>query len=162
VQQLSDGQFWGGSSFSQGSQIFNTVSFVGTASGTWTAMIPTASLTDGASYYATARAADRAGNLQLSYTTFTYRVDLTSPTSMATYPSGTQNTVTTLSGTAQDTTPGQLDTVLLRIHDQTNSRYWNGSAWQGAQVWIASGTASSPTGQPRRGRTRRLRTCSWA
>jgi len=148
AQRLSDGLFWGGTSFDQPTQTFVPASFVGTASGTWTATIPSSALTDGASYFVTARAQDRAANLQTALTSLLYKVDLTSPTSLATFPTGTQNQVTTLSGTAQDAPPGELEVVRIRVFDTTASQFWNGTSWQTTEVFIASGTLSSPTGQP--------------
>ncbi|OVE76238.1 hypothetical protein BVX98_06325, partial [bacterium F11] len=155
LQRLSDDMWWkddGTPDFDSSTQYWNSTSFVGLSSGTWSYNIPGNPLTDNTTYQIVSRVVDLAGNLQTSYTTNFFTVDKTSPTANATFPSSPPDVgeVTIASGTAQDTLPGELDYVLIRIKEaDAGPRYWTGSSWTTtADTWFQSDSVDDPKGQP--------------
>jgi hypothetical protein len=99
--------------------------------------VDTPSWVDGYEYLVECRVIDLAGNISTSSVLskqFIY--DRTSPSTRLLEPAeGTtpvsRNTLATISGTALDAAPGQLQTVEVRIYDTVDTRYWKNSAPQG-------------------------------
>ncbi|MEK6688659.1 MAG: hypothetical protein AABZ01_09405, partial [Gemmatimonadota bacterium] len=160
IKQMTDGMWWDGGGFNSATRIWSTGTFVGASSGVWTYNLPGAGLSNNTTYYVVARVRDLAGNLDNAYSTSYVTVDGTNPSSLANSPSGSQNNVTVISGTAQDASPGELaatGTVLLKIKKLAGSditvRYWDNvlGAWgpdAGPAIFFSTGIASSVTGQP--------------
>jgi hypothetical protein len=153
LQRLSDNKWWDDSGPTFGSsQHWNTTSFSGGSSGTWTYSLPPATLSDNTTYYAIVRARDVAGNLQSVYTTNYFTVDVTTPVAMALFPASPPDVslITVTSGTVQDTLPGKLDYVLVRIKEaDADPRYWAGSSWTvTSNTWFQADSIDDLFGQP--------------
>ncbi|HBE87556.1 MAG TPA: hypothetical protein DDW67_00235, partial [Elusimicrobia bacterium] len=161
LQRLSDNYWWNGSNnFVSGSMQWHTAAFSGVSSGTWTYPLPAGAIADGATYYAMSRVTDIVGNLRSQWTTNYFTGDTTLPNSKALAPTGTQSTVNSISGTAQDAPPGELrsqGTVLVALRQISPLvNCYNGStfvtcpagSYPGDRIWISTGTTGDPTGQP--------------
>ncbi|MEK7422439.1 MAG: hypothetical protein AAB131_01230, partial [Actinomycetota bacterium] len=161
IQQLSDNMWWGGGSFNSATRVWSTATFTGASSGTWSYNLAGSGLGNNTTYYVVVRVRDLAGNLNHTYSTNYVTVDGTNPTSLAISPSGSQNNVTAITGTAQDTFPGELaaaGVVLLKIKKLAGAgdatvRYWdNGAvAWgpaAGPPIFFSTGIPTSVVGQP--------------
>ncbi|MEO0223494.1 MAG: hypothetical protein ABIL76_00175, partial [candidate division WOR-3 bacterium] len=90
---------------------------------------------DGKTYLIQSRAQDRSLNYQSPVTTYYFTYDITKPTVRLRIPEeGTgyrYNSLPIISGTAADTSPGELASVYLRIREQAGLyRYWNNQTQQ--------------------------------
>ena len=141
--------YWDGAAFASPTPVWSTATFVGESSGTWTWPFGASKLTSPRQYNVSSRVnRDRAGNVQngVSITTNSFIFDTTPPESFATFPTGTTGQVNTITGTALDTAPGELDVILLSIFAQTGAnanKYWSGSLWANDEVWLASGVVGA-------------------
>ncbi len=89
-----------------------------------------------------ARSIDKAGNIS-SEATDSFNYDTTNPTVTVTDIPDFVNSLASISGTAADTSPGELDKVQVQIKNTTDSTYWNGSSWVAGETWLdATGTTS--------------------
>jgi len=149
--------WWSGSAWvDQLDPVWSTATFVGDSSGTWSFAFPAARMNSTRNYQISSRVVhDRAGNIQTLITTHTYTFDTTPPASFATLPSGSTGQVTTITGTAQDTAPGELEDVLLSIKETACggstchvNKWWKGWEWgdDSGEVWLASGAIANHLG----------------
>ena len=71
-------------------------------------------------------------------------VDNTAPTVVITNIPDCVGSLASMGGTASDTAPGVVDKVYVKIKNTSDTKWWNGSAWVGADPgWLeASGTTS--------------------
>ena len=102
----------------------------GQSSGTWVYQMPPFLMND-TSYQIHVRVTDRGGELAYSVTNF-FTVDVTSPASAATFPTGSPQSVNTIAGTASDTAPGELmitGGVQIRIVRADTNEVFNGAAF---------------------------------
>ncbi len=121
---------------------------VGIASGTWTRALPSFTGLSGNTFRLLVRAKDWAGNVEINPSTATFTLDQYQvgpperPKAIVSYPTSGMHTptkLTTISGTGQDNTGGQLASVgvlLRRFNSNGTTDYWGGFAW-GAEpgVW---------------------------
>jgi hypothetical protein len=162
LQRLSDNKWWDGSSFASNSMVWKEANFVGFSSGTWSYSISTTAITDGTTYYVMCRAIDKAGNYQISWTTNFFTGDMTLPVSIATYPTGTVDSVSRIGGTASDTPPGELretNGILIALrktsgikqcYDPNLNQFTNcpTGTYPNDRIWFTTGTVSDVKGQP--------------
>jgi hypothetical protein len=135
IKNISDGVCWNGSSWVATETWLDAM---GTAS--WSYSMPW--LSDGKSYEVKARSIDKAGN-ESAPASDSFIFDTTSPAVMLNNIPEFIKSLTSISGTASDTTPGQVDRVQVQIRNTTDSLYWNGSSWVAEEAWLdATGTAS--------------------
>ncbi|MEA2081451.1 MAG: hypothetical protein U9O97_01745, partial [Elusimicrobiota bacterium] len=111
----------------------------GTLSG-WGRTIPGDSSfwTENRLYKIISRAEDKALNWEIDFTTITVVYDLLIPTAAVTYPvnSGYVSAVGKITGTSEDSWPGQTGNVYVKLQRQDNSKYWQGSSsWTAAETW---------------------------
>ena len=147
--------FWTGSSWTATTNTWFNATLSSNATAWWVLQSPWVT---NVTYGAEAYAIDKAGNTQVAYSTVTFIADFTPPTSTITVPNnGTIQTVlTTLSGQASDTPPGQLQTVQLS-YQAHGSNYWNpatghfdssiplySTAAINGNTWSISGSSSVP------------------
>jgi len=162
IQRLTDGKWWDGVGFDLGARKWNPAVYSGASSGTWTYSLPNGAIADGTTYYAMSRVRDQVSNLQIFYTTNYFTGDTTPPSSLATAPSGVQSEILTITGTAQDTLPGELRNsnmamIALRRTSAPQACYDNATnswpncpalAYPNDRIWFATGTVDNPRGQP--------------
>jgi len=48
------------------------------------------------------------------------------------------NSLTSITGTATDTSPGKIAGVSVRIKCNDNNNYWNGSSWTSSETWVSA------------------------
>ncbi|MHB0996888.1 MAG: hypothetical protein ACYC2I_11015, partial [Elusimicrobiales bacterium] len=165
IQELKTDKWWSGSGVASASRVWNTAAFTGASSGTWIYNIGAGNIVDGTTYYAMSRVVDNVGNTQAVYTTNYFTGDTTPPASRALYPTVQVSSVTTISGTAQDTLPGELRggdvvRIALRKTAPTQACYDNatiswvscptgvGFEYPNDRLWFSTATISDPQGQP--------------
>jgi hypothetical protein len=148
VRRQTDGYYWNGATSKwTGSQVWN----LAVGSVTWTySGPPETALTRGTTYFAFTKAADLAGNVQVSLagSTFTYSGALgMQPPSVAVLqpPYGSVlSSLPQITGTSADDVA--IASVTVSVYDNQTGQYWNGSAWSASQAWApASLQASSWT-----------------
>ncbi|PKM99444.1 MAG: hypothetical protein CVU78_06315, partial [Elusimicrobia bacterium HGW-Elusimicrobia-2] len=99
-------------------------------------------------YKIISRAEDKALNWEINFTTITVVYDLLIPTAAVTYPanSGYVSSVGKITGTSEDSWPGQTGNVYLKLQRQDNSKYWKGSSsWTAVETWLAPTLSSGGT-----------------
>ncbi len=135
LRNVSLDTYWDGSSWTPASAWI-------TASGTssWTYALP--ALSYGMNYRLRAMAIDGAGN-ESDVISESFTFDTAAPTiAMSDIPDPV-DTLPTVSGTAADPAPGQLDRVEIQIRNVNLNTYWDEAAWVSAPTWVkASGTDS--------------------
>ena len=88
-----------------------------------------------------ANSVDKAGN-ESTPALDSFIFDATNPTVTLDSTLDFVKSLISISGTAVDTPPGQVDKVQLQIKNSTDSTYWNGSSWVAAESWLdATGTS---------------------
>ncbi len=93
-------------------------------------------------YYWRVRAIDGMGN-QGNWASTLFSVDTTNPTVTLNNISDFVNSLASISGTASDISPGELEKVQVQIQNTTDSTYWNGSSWVAGATWVdATGTTT--------------------
>src|SRR5207244_2797409 len=135
-------RWWGGWSnlnFNSASMVWSSATYtVGpgaiASTGTWSYILPSGKLQDNTSYFIMVKARDIAGNIQTDgFNSSTFTVDVTSPTSASTFPTGNPQTVATITGTAADTPPGDIDpaagAIQLRIYEVNTTKIFNGNSF---------------------------------
>ena len=143
IEDTTTKQWWGGSSFNEGSRTFVGVS----GNTTWYLGFAASSLTSGNSYAVIAEATDSAGNVGTSSTvTFTY--DIT-PTVTITFPcNGKTYNATTwtgeITGTASPGPGATIKSTAVAIEDTTTNKWWGGSSFNDSvqTFFTATGTAT--------------------
>ncbi|MBI2069550.1 MAG: hypothetical protein HYT79_03030, partial [Elusimicrobia bacterium] len=129
-------------------------SLAGQSSGTWEFYVNPNDLQNNTSYYINVRTRDLVDNYEVDWSTRVFTVDTSTPSTALVEPANAcptaYDTLTEVTGTADDPPIGELSVVSLRFHrirDQgvASDTYWNGASWQGSEVWIDSGTVSAPT-----------------
>ena len=119
-------------------------------------MINTSTWTDSVTYYIKTKSYDFATNTQTVSTAYQFIVDRSSPTAYTTNPpdgaTGLE-TLPTISGTANDTLPGAIDKVSIKIKKKADSTYWGNhgdATWEWGtieDIWTSTSTPGLPTGQ---------------
>ncbi|MBI2061611.1 MAG: hypothetical protein HYT87_17870, partial [Nitrospirae bacterium] len=102
------------------------------------------SLALGASYFNCVRALDNAGNASAWAASNSVMVDYSLPTSSITAPANGAklSALSSVTGSASDTGSG-VQTVEITIQRNSDSQYWDGSAWGAGVAWLAAtGTTS--------------------
>jgi hypothetical protein len=166
IQRLSDDKWWDGTGFGGASRSWHLTAFNGTSSGTWVYNLPGGAIADGTTYYAMTRVRDLVDNIQTVFTTNYFTGDTTPPDSRATgilpLPSGDPSLINAITGTAQDTLPGELknmDMVKIALRKTTlpaacynnAANTWDNcplGAYPGDRLWFSTGTVNDPRGQP--------------
>ena len=101
------------------------------------------SFDNGKSYQVWAKAQDKAGNETAAPPTDTFTVDTAKPTvDITTPPTGDQNSVPSLAGTASDIGCAGMSNVQVQVYNVTGARYWKGSTGQ----WVATEAWNNYTG----------------
>ncbi|MBM4462042.1 MAG: hypothetical protein FJ012_01740 [Chloroflexi bacterium] len=135
IKNTTDSTYWNGSSWVAGETWLNAT---GTAS--WSYSMP--SLVNGKAYEVKAKAIDKSGN-ESSVASDSFTFDAANPTVTLNNIPDFVNSLASISGTAADTAPGQVDKVQVQIKNATDSTYWNGSSWVAGETWLnATGTTS--------------------
>jgi len=155
--------FWNGTAWVDNpTPIYSTATFVGDSSGTWSYAFPSLYLTSPRQYKVRVRVADRAGNQTPDDDSFIYEstfvYDISAPDSRVTFPAGPQGGMSSITGTANDAAPGELensgDDILVSIYEEASDctgscnpgKYWHGDAWRAGELWLASGTVTGKVG----------------
>jgi hypothetical protein len=118
IRDLTQGAtYWNGSSW-----IPLSSWVVCTGTNSWAYTSP---LWNDGQYQITPRAIDFASNIS-SNTPVNFIYDATNPTTEITLPDlSWHNSLTTISGTADDALPGELNQVQIRIYNEATIKYWN-------------------------------------
>ena len=143
VRRVSSGQYWNGTGFSSGSEVFHAATVAG---GNWSYGFDSADFPADGDYTVHARATDDAGNTE-SGPSRTFRIDNAAPSSTTSFPasSGTYSTAawnagcatTGLCGTYGDGSGSGVAQVQVSLR-QGSGNYWNGTAFASAsEVWNA-------------------------
>jgi len=105
------------------------------------AYISTINLADG-SHTIRVRATDAAGNVS-TLAIYTFIVDTTAPLVALNNIPDFVNQLTSISGIASDTAPGELDEVKVMVKNTTDNIYWDGTNWVTTEMWLdATGIAT--------------------
>ncbi len=135
VKNTTDNTYWDGSSWAVTETWLDAS---GTAS--WTYSLP--ALSDGKAYTVKAKSIDKAGN-ESTVASDSFTFDTTNPTVTVSDIADFVSALAQISGSAADTSPGQVDKVQVVVKNSTNNIYWNGSSWVATETWLdASGTSS--------------------
>ena len=130
IRRASDSKYWTGAGW-QDDSIWPD------ATGTTSWSYPDPGWADGEAYTVCARGTDEAGNVTASgdqpCDTFTYDTNDVSVT-ITDPPTGDQNSVPSLAGTASDTGSG-VASVEVQVYNVTGARYWNGAIWTATASW---------------------------
>ncbi|MEK6536079.1 MAG: hypothetical protein AABZ63_01170, partial [Actinomycetota bacterium] len=159
--------WWNGAAWQDSASVlWSSAVFTGASSGTWKYNLPAGTIANGTTYYALSRVRDIVSNIQTVYATNYFTGDTTPPMSQAASPSGTVESVNTISGTAQDTLPGELKTsgvVKISIKQTTEGGFAANKCYDSAtsgfiacpgggypnnRLWLSTGTTADPSGQP--------------
>ncbi|MFA5858611.1 MAG: Ig-like domain repeat protein, partial [Elusimicrobiota bacterium] len=148
IREYPGGPWWNGSTFTVVLSTTHWVRANNAASGayqgiTWSS--GTLVFQSDREYLMRTHAIDMAGNIGLASADVLVVYDITSPTATIVIPAegGEYSGITTLSGTYDDLTPGQKQSVEFYIYDMVDSVYYNGTGGWGAQVWLS--TTSEPS-----------------
>jgi len=128
IKDVVAGNFWNGSGWSS-SETWQV------ASGTdnWDCALP--SLQDGTSYEVKARAHDKAGNVS-SVASQSFVFDASGPTVTIEDVPAFVSSLTSISGSAADSSPGVVDKVQIQLANSEEETYWNGSDWTSTAIWL--------------------------
>ena len=143
VRRVSTGNYWNGTSFASGSELYQTATLAG---GNWSLAFAAANFPADGDYTVHVRATDDAGNTETGPSR-TYKIDNAAPSSTASFPadSSTYSTAgwnagcgtTGLCGTSSDSGSG-VQGVQVSIRQGTGN-YWNGTGFSsGSEVWNAA------------------------
>jgi hypothetical protein len=145
IEDTTTDLWWNGSSFSDASQTFVTVS--GTT--TWYLPLAASNLTSSDNYSVIAQATDSAGNLGTSpVVTFTYSLQTSAPTVTVTYPAdGTtygSDWTGTITGTASSGAGATISAMAVAIEDTSTGQWWDGTSFDnGNETFVpVSGTTT--------------------
>lgn len=89
-------------------------------------------------YEVKSRATDKAGNIQVVFTTVSFYYDTSAPVTTIIQPHNGEklNKLDRIKGTASDALSGAAN-VKITIQ-RKDSKYWNGSSWVGSQTWLTA------------------------
>ena len=129
VCNSSDSTYWNGSSWAP-----DAIWLHADGVADWSYAMP--SLSNG-NYIVHVKSIDNAGN-ESAIALESFTCDTTAPTVVMTNIPDATNSVPSIEGTAFDTPPGELDKVQLILRDTSYAphRYWSGSSWTPAIVWL--------------------------
>ncbi len=141
VRRVSTGNYWNGTAFSSGSEVYQTATLVG---GNWSYAFAAANFPADGDYTVHVRATDDAGNTETGPSR-TFKIDNTTPTSTTTFPasSGIYSTAgwnagcgtIGLCGTHGDGAGSGVAQVQVSLRQGTGN-YWNGTGFSsGSEVW---------------------------
>jgi hypothetical protein len=140
-------QWWNGSSWqATATTVAATLGSPGATTSTWSYAVPSARLTTGHTYTATATVTNQVTSaadsdpVSWGYNLAAPSVAVAYPVTSTVYGSGWSGS---LGGTSSADTGLAVAAVVLTVRDTTANQYWNGTAWQsGATTVPASGTAT--------------------
>ena len=138
IQRASGNQYWNGTVW-QANEVWNLV----TGTTTWSYNHP--GLANNETYTLKARATDNAllVTAPANQPSRSYTADLASPTvNITNPPTGWQNSVPSLAGTASDTGCGGVANVQVQVKNVTGARYWNGTIWTATPSWAPASYAA--------------------
>ncbi|MBU2652464.1 MAG: hypothetical protein KKA81_16175, partial [Bacteroidetes bacterium] len=145
-------KYWSGSSFNSVDIVWSTTTLSDIGGGKWqfTYPIPGQSIpnwgsggtqsADGDQIEVRSQVTDKSGNQESPYQSWTFYVDITTPTVNILSPAvnvSTISTLTTISGSAADTPSypaGQIKNVKIRIYRLLDEKYWGGITFSIAKV----------------------------
>ena len=128
IRNVTSGSFWNGTGWSA-SEAWQVAS--GTVN--WDYTLP--SLQDGTAYEVKARAHDKAGNVSSVFTQ-SFVFDTTGPTVTIEGVPTFVNSLTALSGSADDSSLGVVDRVQIQLVNTDEDTYWNGNDWTSGATWL--------------------------
>ncbi|MCX6000817.1 MAG: Ig-like domain repeat protein, partial [Chloroflexi bacterium] len=135
IKNATDGTYWNGSSWVLGAVWLDAA---GTTS--WSYSMP--SLVSNKSYEVKAKSIDWAGN-ESSLASDGFAFDNISPSVILSAIPEFANSLVSISGSASDTSPGEVQKVQVQIRNAADSTYWSGISWITSEIWLdASGTTS--------------------
>ncbi len=146
VRRVSTGNYWNGTAFSSGSEVFQTATLVG---GNWSLAFAGSNFPADGDYTVHVRATDDAGNTETGPSR-TFKIDNTAPASTTTFPasSGIYSSAgwnagcatIGLCGTQSDAGSG-VSQVQVSLRQGTGN-YWNGTGFSsGSEVWNTASLA---------------------
>ena len=147
LRRVSTGNYWNGTAFSSGSEVFQVATLVG---GNWSYAFAAANFPADGDYTVHVRATDDAGNTETGPSR-TFKIDNTTPTSTTTFPasSGIYSTAgwnagcgtIGLCGTHGDGAGSGVAQVQVSLRQGTGN-YWNGTGFaSGSEVWNTTSLA---------------------
>ncbi len=115
-----------------------------TGADNWTYSLDNSYLTTNTSYTISSKAIDNADNEQTIPTTVTFMYDTTKPNSAINAHNAYYKSLNPIYGTATDNVDGSgIKNVKVEIKNNTTAKYFNGTTWQDASIWLlATGTTS--------------------
>ncbi|MFH1283258.1 MAG: hypothetical protein ABII27_06295, partial [bacterium] len=133
-------KYWNGSDFTTATtQYMNAC----VSTNPWTFTFNDNDWTNNVTYDICVKAVDVVGNVETTLSTNTFTFDTDEPLSLTILPADSADipSLPTLSGTAYEETPGQLDVVQVCIKDNDNTGlYYDGEGFTSAEeVWLSSG-----------------------
>ncbi|MCR6624696.1 MAG: hypothetical protein NDF58_09000, partial [archaeon YNP-LCB-024-027] len=152
--------YWDGTSQSWTLDVtWSTTTWVGPPDNYWFITIPSSAWSSGQTYSVKSRATDKAitGNVEgggVGGSWFDFIYDITPPNTLIRLPEyNYHNSMTTISGTASDPSPGHVENTEIRVWSYQHTRYWNNSVkdWtyeesQAEQAWfLTQSTATDAT-----------------
>ncbi|MBI4425143.1 MAG: hypothetical protein HY554_15540, partial [Elusimicrobia bacterium] len=161
----SDSKFWNFVDQWDAPQVWSNVT---SSLSSWSKPVPASAFEDGYQYTGNASARDAALNDEVAYTTNTFIVDMTSPTSKVSNPAhqGFLGSLTLISGTADDryctlrapfTCPGAngrdfesgiaVTSVAVALGRYSDAKYWDGAGFNSdAPVWSTASFTGASSG----------------
>jgi CSLREA domain-containing protein len=144
LRRGKDGYYWNGTAFVSSSFYLST-NYTGATTSNWsvTNTLPTAGQLSEDTFLVAAYATDRAGNNSSTVTSFftlyiAPTVDVTTPAH-----NSTVSTLPNISGTASDSSGVQ--SVQVSLMRSSDSKYWSGSGWGAAQVFLPTNYTAGVT-----------------
>ncbi|MCG2725771.1 MAG: Ig-like domain repeat protein, partial [Elusimicrobia bacterium] len=156
----NDDLYWNGSVWVSTNTFNNFVGVHSFVEPNWSWSIPSGSWNDNRKYKVYSIAIHEVNNTtETEKSGHIFIIDSTTPTSKATFPTGTVSSVNSISGTAQDTLPGELKAsgvVEISIKQIDDGLCFDGSsfvvcpggAYPDDRIWIATATVDNVQGQP--------------
>jgi len=135
INNTNDDAYWDSTSW-----VATEIWLDATGTISWSYSMP--ALTDGNAYTVKAKSIDKAGNgSAVASDSFTF--DITPPSVSIDDIPDLVKELDSISGTASDTSPGQLDKVQVAINNTNDGTYWDSTNWIATEIWLdATGTDS--------------------
>ncbi len=152
LSRNSDGLCWNGDDSSPSNWFACPVYFATSGLTPWTKAIATPANVwgNGVTYTLTSRATDRSGNVETAMPSVSFVIDTARPTGVIVYPKTIAGVdgyyrgfqLAALSGTAGDTSPGVVSSLLFNMKREENGifQWWNSQekVWQGSEVYYST------------------------
>jgi|GEM_PF-1060901 len=135
INNTTDSAYWDGTFWVVGESWLE-------ADGTtdWTYVMP--SLSTGKAYVVKAKSIDKSGHLSTVASSGVFIFDTTNPAISINNIPDFVPSLASISGSASDISPGELEKVQVQINNTNDSTYWNGSSWIGEATWLDVTVAS--------------------